>query len=130
LIEQHLIDYTRVTIPNCGGITEYWKLAALCETHYVGLVPHFTGPVSEAALVQVATVFPGPVLMEMTGEGPKGVPYLPRHFDFRNGKLWPNDRPGLGVEFDAKRLPVALEVTERNRPIRLYSRPDGSMTNW
>lgn len=130
LIEQHLIDYTRVTIPNCGGITEYWKLAALCETHYVGLVPHFTGPLSEAALVHVATVFPGPVLMEMTGAGPKDVPYLPRHFEFRDGKMWPNERPGLGVEFDAKRLPVALEVTARNQPIRLYRRPDGSMTNW
>lgn len=130
LIEQHLIDYTRVTIPNCGGITEFWKLAALCETHYVGLVPHFTGPVSEAALVHVATVFPGPVLMEMTGAGPKDVPYLPRHFDFRDGKMWPNERPGLGIEFDAKRLPVALEVTARNQPIRLYRRPDGSMTNW
>jgi galactonate dehydratase len=29
------------------------KLAAICETHYVGLVPHFTGPIAEAALVHV-----------------------------------------------------------------------------
>ncbi len=48
LIENDLIDYTRVTLPNAGGITEFMKLAALCETHYVGLVPHFTGPVAEA----------------------------------------------------------------------------------
>jgi L-alanine-DL-glutamate epimerase-like enolase superfamily enzyme len=51
LVEQRLIDYSRVTIPNVGGITEMVKLAALCETHYVGLIPHFTGPLSEAALV-------------------------------------------------------------------------------
>jgi len=51
LIENRLIDYTRVTLPNVGGITEYMKIAALCETHYVGMIPHFTGPVSEAALV-------------------------------------------------------------------------------
>lgn len=52
LLEQHLIDYNRITIPNCGGITEYLKQAALCVTHYVGLNPRFTGPVSEAAFTK------------------------------------------------------------------------------
>ena len=31
LIEQHLIDYSRMTLPNVGGITEYTKIAALCR---------------------------------------------------------------------------------------------------
>jgi L-alanine-DL-glutamate epimerase-like enolase superfamily enzyme len=130
LIEQHLIDYTRVTVPNTGGLTEFLKIAALCETHYVGLVPHFTGPLAEAALVHACGVFSGPVIMEMTGAGPREEPHLPLHFDFRNGKLWPNDRPGLGVEFDPKRLQLAAEITERARPIPLFRRPDGSITNW
>ena len=69
LIEQHLIDYSRVSIPNVGGITEYMKIATLCETHYVGLIPHFTGPLSEAALVHACGVFSGPVMMEMLGDG-------------------------------------------------------------
>ena len=69
LIEQQLIDYSRVTLPNVGGITEYMKILALCETHYIGLIPHFTGPLSEAALVHACGAFSGPVLMEMTGEG-------------------------------------------------------------
>jgi galactonate dehydratase len=43
LVEQHLVDYSRVTIPNVGGLTEFRKLASLCELHYVGLLPHFTG---------------------------------------------------------------------------------------
>ena len=76
LIEQQLIDYARVTLPNVGGITEYMKIQALCETHYVGLIPHFTGPVSEAALVHACSVFSGPVLMEMTGEGHSYLPAL------------------------------------------------------
>src|SRR5260370_1254488 len=42
LIENRLIDYSRVTLPNVGGITEYVKIMALCETHYIGLIPHFT----------------------------------------------------------------------------------------
>ncbi len=130
LIEQHLIDYSRVTIPNVGGITEFVKIAALCETHQIGLIPHFTGPISTAALVHACSSFSGPVLMEMTGAGPRTEPHLPQHFDFSRGKLWPNRRPGLGVEFDPKRAPFVLEVTERVRPIRIFNRPDGSITNW
>lgn len=130
LIEQRLMDYARVSIPNSGGITEYMKIAAICETHYVGLTPHFTGPVSEAALVHCCGVFSGPVLMEMTGAGPREEPHLPRHFDFRSGKLWPNDRPGLGVEFDPQRAQMVAEITQRAQPIPLYRRPDGSITNW
>jgi galactonate dehydratase len=130
LVEQQLIDYSRVSIPNCGGITEFLKIAALCETHYVGLIPHFTGPISEAALVHACGVFSGPVLMEMTGAGPRNEPHLPQHFDFREGKLWPNRRPGLGVEFDSKRLQMIAEITEHSQPIPLFRRPDGSITNW
>lgn len=130
LIENRLIDYSRVTIPNVGGITEFMKLAAICETHYVGLIPHFTGPVSEAALVHCCGTFSGPVLMEMTGAGKTDHAHLPRHYDFRHGKLWPNERPGLGVEFDAGRARRIAEITENHRPVPIYRRSDGSLTNW
>jgi L-alanine-DL-glutamate epimerase-like enolase superfamily enzyme len=130
LIEQQLIDYARVTLPNVGGITEYVKIAALCETHYVGLIPHFTGPVAEAALVHACGVFSGPVLMEMTHDGKPSYPHLPECYDFRNGKMWPNRRPGLGLTLDTKPLQLAAEITERARPIPMFQRPDGSITNW
>jgi galactonate dehydratase len=130
LIEGRLIDYSRVTIPNVGGITEYMKIATLCETHYIGLIPHFTGPVSEAALVHCCGVFSGPATMEVLGAGPGAIPHLPQHMDFRNGKLWPNQRPGLGVEFDPSRVQLAAEITQKSKNIRGYRRPDGSYTNW
>lgn len=130
LIEEQLIDYARVTLPNVGGITEYMKIQALCETHYVGLIPHFTGPLSEAALVHACSVFSGPVMMEMLGDGSHPIPHLPEHYDFRNGKMWPNHRPGLGVTLDTKPLQLAAEITERSRPIPMFHRPDGSFTEW
>jgi galactonate dehydratase len=130
LIEEQLIDYARVTLPNVGGISEYMKIAALAETHYVGLIPHFTGPLSEAALVHACGVFSGPVLMEMLGARPAPVPHLPEHYDFRNGKMWPNRRPGLGVTLDTKPLQLAAEITQRSRPVPMLARPDGSITNW
>ena len=130
LIEAQLTDYARVTLPNVGGITEYMKIQALCETHYVGLIPHFTGPVSEAALVHACGVFSGPVLMEMLGDGSRTHAHLPECYDFRNGKMWPNRRPGLGVTLDTKPLQLAAEITERSRPIPMFNRPDGSFTEW
>jgi hypothetical protein len=44
--------------------------------------------------------------------------------------MYPNRRPGLGVEFDPKQAQLVLEVTENARPTPLYNRPDGSVTNW
>jgi galactonate dehydratase len=132
LIEQHLIDYSRMTLPNVGGITEYMKIAALCETHYVGLIPHFTGPVAEAALVHACGAFSGPVLMEMLGETPAPQSHLPESFDFRQGKMYPNRRPGLGVTLDTKPLQLQAEITEKDRyrVTPIWERPDGSVTNW
>jgi len=130
LVEEQLIDYSRVSLPNCGGITEFMKIAALCETHYVGLTPHFTGPVAEAALVHCCGAASGPMLMEMTRDGKYDLPHLPEHFDFRQGKMYPRAVPGLGVEFDPDQAELILEVTEQDRPIPLYYRPDGSVTNW
>jgi galactonate dehydratase len=130
LLERHLIDYTRVTLPNVGGITEWIKLAALCETHAIGMIPHFTGPVAVAALVHVLATFPGPALLEVVGAGPKLPPHLCAGCEFRDGKLLPVNRPGLGVEFDPTGAELILEVTERSAPIPTFRRPDGSFTNW
>jgi L-alanine-DL-glutamate epimerase-like enolase superfamily enzyme len=130
LVENHDIDYVRATLPNVGGITEMMKIAAICETHFVGMVPHFTGPIATAALVNSLGTFPGPLLIEYNFHG-RTLPHLPVCLDFKNGKLYPNDRPGLGVEVDFKPLQQIAEITEfvSNRA-QTYFRPDGSITNW
>ena len=73
------------------------KIMAICETHFVGIIPHFTGPIATAALVNTLGTFSGPVLMEYNFQG-RTLPHLPVCLDFKEGKLYPNDRPGLGVE--------------------------------
>jgi galactonate dehydratase len=94
------------------------------------MVPHFTGWVSTAAMIHCCVSFSGPVLMEMRGAKTEELPYLPQHLDFRNGKMWPNARPGLGVEFNPKGTKLISEVTQRYVPLPLLRRPDGSLTNW
>jgi L-alanine-DL-glutamate epimerase-like enolase superfamily enzyme len=129
LVEAHDIDYLRATLPNVGGITEMHKVATLCETHSVGIVPHFTGPIATAALVHVLGPFSGPVLLEFNLGG-KELPHLPEWADFKDGKVRPNKRPGLGVTLDKKRLKPVAEVTKAGPPRTTYTRPDGSITNW
>ena len=67
LVENDLIDHCRATLPNTAGITEYKKIMSMCETHYVGLIPHFTGPIATAALTHCVSTFTGFVMMEWTG---------------------------------------------------------------
>ena len=129
LVENHDIDYNRCTLPNVGGITEFLKIMALCGTHVVGMVPHFTGPIATAALVNCLATFPGPVLFEYN-YGDRPIDYLPEFVDFRKGKLYPNSRPGLGVTLDTKPLKMISEVTQAVRSTRIYRRPDGSFTHW
>ena len=128
LIEDHDIDYIRATLPNVGGLTEMIKIAALCETHAVGIIPHFTGPVATAALVGSLATFPGPVIMEYNYGG-RPIPHLPECLDFKNGKAYTNDRPGLGVTADLKQMTRIGEVTRPGRR-NVYMRPDGSLTHW
>jgi len=128
LVENHDIDYIRATLPNVGGITEMMKIAAICETHAVGIVPHFTGPIATAALVNCLGTFPGPVIMEYNYGG-RAIPYLPECLDFKNGKALMNDRPGLGVTVDLTKCKLLAEVTTEGRK-NVFFRPDGSLTHW
>ncbi len=45
------------------------------------------------------------------------------------GKLYANERPGLGVTLDTKPLTLIGEVTQSVQR-QIYSRPDGSLTHW
>ena len=130
LVENHDIDFVRATLPNVGGITEMLKICAICETHFVGIIPHFTGPIATAALVNTLGTFSGPVLMEYNYGG-RTIPHMPVGLDFKEGKLYAGDRPGLGVELDMKQLTHVADITERvTARAQVYYRPDGSITNW
>ena len=56
--------------------------------------------------------FSGPVLMEYNYQGTT-LPHLPVCLDFKNGKLYPNERPGLGVELDMKQLKLVAKSPSR-----------------
>ena len=133
LIENRLIDYARVTVPNSGGLLEFKKICSMAETHYVGMIPHFTGPLSTAALVHVlGSSSLSRCLMELVG----GAPEKPSYFNedyvlFKSGKLYLNPAPGLGVRFDPRKVTFVMEVTTRTKfPHPYLQSPDGAIHNW
>ena len=74
--------------------------------------------------------FSGPVLMEYNYGG-RTIPHMPVGLDFKEGKLYPNERPGLGVELDMTKLKQVAENTQPvNGPRADLFPPDGSITNW
>ncbi|QNF32813.1 mandelate racemase/muconate lactonizing enzyme family protein [Adhaeribacter swui] len=133
LMEQHLIDYSRVTLPNTGGITEFKKIASIAETHYVGMIPHFTGPLSTAALVHVlGSSSPIRAMIELAGGEPEKIPYFNDDYvHFKNGKLYLNPAPGLGVKFNPKKADFVMEITSNTKfPHPILHSPDGAVHNW
>ncbi len=72
-------------------------------------------------------------MMEITGDGPEELDYLNSDcLDFRQGKLYPRNVPGLGVEVDTGPLDKKAEVTDSSPAYNYptFRRPDGSYTNW
>jgi L-alanine-DL-glutamate epimerase-like enolase superfamily enzyme len=115
-------------VPTVGVITAILLAGAICVTHGVVTGPLYTAPFPTAALVNCLSTFSGPVLMEYNFGG-RPIDYLPECLDFKNGKAYTNQRPGLGVTAEMKLLTQIGEVTEPGRR-NLYKRPDGSLTHW
>ncbi len=129
-IEEEWIDYARIDLCICGGITESRKIANWCETHYIKLVTHNPlGPISSAACLQLNLAVSNFGVQEQPRKPSEMLPEIvPVYPEWQDGYLLPPDRPGLGVEFDreAARRNPAQEQWRRTNLRRL----DGSFTNW
>ena len=95
------------------------KIAAICETHFVGIVPHFTGPIATAALVNSLGTFSGPVMMEYNFQG-RTMPHLPRLPRFQK-------RQAISERASRSRRRAGYEAAQadhRNHAADHGSRPD------
>ena len=129
LIENAWIDYARVDLCICAGLTESKKIAGWCETHYIDLAVHNPiGPVSTAACLHLNLSIPNMLVQELPRRPGESLPdVVLGQPGWEDGYLLPPERPGLGIEFDreaVKRYP--FEPTELPK----LRRVDGSFTNW
>ena len=130
LIAEHLIDFIRVHLSQVGGITPARKLQIFAEQFGVRTAWHGPGdmsPMAHAANVHIDLAAPNFGVQEWSGiEPPNFVIQKLRSqhgallevFDglpeFKNGYVYANDRPGLGVDInekEAEKYPCTAEVT-------------------
>ncbi|HIV15415.1 MAG TPA: starvation-sensing protein RspA [Candidatus Avisuccinivibrio pullicola] len=130
LIVNHLIDFIRVHLTQVGGLTPARKIAILAGEFGVRTAWHGPGdmsPVAHAANIHLDLASPNFGVQEWSGIEPpnfviqklnekKGA--LLEVFDglpeFKDGYVYPNDRPGLGVtinEKEAAKYPCSADVT-------------------
>jgi mannonate dehydratase len=130
LVAEQLIDFIRVHLSQIGGITPGRKLQLFAEQYGVRTAWHGPGdmsPLGHAANIHVDLAARNFGVQEWSGieppnfviqelKGPRGAlldvfPGLP---EFREGYVYANDKPGLGVEIDeaeARRYPCEKIVT-------------------
>lgn len=130
LIAEHLIDFIRVHLSQIGGITPARKLQIFAEQFGVRTAWHGPGdmsPMAHAANVHIDLAAPNFGVQEWSGiEPPNFVIQKLRNqhgallevFDglpeFKDGYVYANDRPGLGVDInekEAEKYPCTTEVT-------------------
>jgi galactonate dehydratase len=128
LIERDLLDYCRIDLCICGGLTEARKVAGWCEAHYIEQVPHNPlGPVSTAACLHFDLSTPLFAVQELTWRPGVLGDVVQTDMRLEGGNLYSGGSPGLGVELDeAAATRVAFEVPG----LRILHRQDGSVSDW
>jgi mannonate dehydratase len=103
LIRDRLIDFIRVHISDIGGLSMARKLAALCEFFGVRTAWHGPGdvsPVGHAVNLQLDLACHNFGIQEHHEFGERTREVFPGCPEIRDGALWSNERPGLGIDVD------------------------------
>jgi mannonate dehydratase len=103
VVRDRLIDFMRVHISFIGGLTPARKLAAFCELFGVRTAWHGPGdlsPVGQAANLQLDLSCANFGIQETTLFGDVMREVFPGCPEIRDGAMWSNDLPGLGVDLD------------------------------
>lgn len=106
LISQRFIDFIRVHISQIGGLTPAKKLATLCETFGVRTAwhgPGDTSPVGHAANLHLDVNSPNFGIQELSGFSEKLQEIFPGCPEVRRGYMYPNEKPGLGIDIDEEK---------------------------
>ncbi len=129
LIANRLIDFIRVHISQIGGITPARKLAIFCEQFGIRTAWHGPGdvsPVGHTANIHLDLVSHNFGIQEWCGISDVLHEVFPGSPILKDGYVYANDKPGLGIDIDEKlaaKYPCKTDVTTWTQT-RL---PDGTM---
>lgn len=118
LIAEQLIDFIRTHISQIGGLTPARKQAALAESFGVRTAWHGPGdvsPVGHAANLHLDLACHNFGIQEVIFFGEPLKEVFPGTPELRDGHLWPNDKPGFGIDLDeqkAAKYPITVNVID------------------
>ena len=133
VLNERLVDYIMPDVAWCGGISEFRRIAALAEPYYIRVSPHDAlGPVAIAASFQLSMTVPNlyreECLHTWFDEFKKIVTPM---FDVREGCLFPNGRPGLGIELIHEEVErYAVDVDDPRAVPYFWRQRDSAQGRW
>jgi mannonate dehydratase len=105
LIEERLIDFVRMHISQMGGITPARDVALFANMYGVRTAwhgPGDTSPVGHAANLHLDVWAPNFGIQEWYRASELEYEMFPGLPEVRSGYMYPNDKPGLGIDIDEK----------------------------
>jgi len=130
LIEERLIDFLRMHISQMGGITPARNAAIHASIYGIRTAWHGPGdvsPVGHAANLHLDLWEPNFGVQEWCRFPEVVYEMFPGTPEVRNGYMYPNDRPGLGIDIDEK-LAAKYPCTDEVEQWTQAHLPDGSPT--
>ena len=116
LIEGRLIDFMRMHVSQMGGITPARNIAAFGNLYGVRTAwhgPGDTSPIGHAANLHLDLWAPNFGIQEWCRFNELVYEIFPGLPEVRNGYMYPNDKPGLGIDINeelAAKYPVQDEI--------------------
>ena len=125
LFEKDAVDIAQPDIFHVGGMFEAKKIAAMAEAKHLPVSFHNpSGPISNAAILQLAACTPNFLIHEMMLTDGSFRPRISNEeVVYENGELLISDRPGLGIEINEE---ILAEYPYKPRNLRHYT---GDLTN-
>ena len=105
LVEGRLIDFIRMHVSQMGGITPARAVTLFAQMYGVRTAwhgPGDTSPVGHAANLHMDVWAPNFGIQEWCRFNALVYEMFPGLPEVRNGYLYPNDKPGLGIDIDEK----------------------------
>ena len=118
LIENRLIDFIRMHISAIGGITPARNAAIHAQSYGIKTAwhgPHDVSPVGHAANLHLDLWAPNFGIQEWCRFPEIVYEMFPGTPEVRKGYMYPNDKPGLGIEIDedlARKYPCTDEIIQ------------------
>lgn len=130
LISERQIDYIRCHISMIGGITPAKKLATFAEFYGVKTAwhgPHDISPVGIMAQLHIDVNVPNFGIQEFFGFSDVEKEMFPGFPETKDGYLYPNEKPGLGIEINEEMVKeYPAQFREHSHDWFLTRLPDGT----